>query len=85
MARGDAAFLGLIGSRTKRVRFEHRLAAKGFSARQIAGITSPIGVAGLTSKAPGVVAIAEAAQLLQVAEQLSQRASLTDVPVIVRA
>jgi xanthine dehydrogenase accessory factor len=84
LARGDAAFLGLIGSKTKRVRFEHRLAAKGYSAQQIAGITSPIGVVGLTSKAPGVVAIAAAAQLLQVAERMHQPTPSAESSALVR-
>jgi xanthine dehydrogenase accessory factor len=67
MKRGDAGFLGLIGSKTKRVRFERRLADKGFTPAQIATMVSPIGVAGISGKAPGVVAIATAAQLLEVA------------------
>ena len=67
LKRGDAGFLGLIGSKTKRVRFERRLTDRGFSAQQIAAIISPIGAAGIAGKAPGVVAIAAAAQLLEVA------------------
>lgn len=85
LARGDAAFIGLIGSDTKRARFEHRLAAKGFSAAQIAGITSPIGVGGITGKAPGVVAVAAAAQLLQVTERVLEQAPLAESPIPVRA
>ena len=64
LKRGDAGFLGLIGSRTKRARFAHRLADQGFTPAQIATLVSPIGVAGITGKAPGIVAIAAAAQLL---------------------
>lgn len=66
LARGDAAFLGLIGSATKRQRFVHRLEERGFSAAQIAGITCPIGVPGITGKEPEVLALAVVAQLLQV-------------------
>jgi xanthine dehydrogenase accessory factor len=85
LKRGDAAYLGLIGSKSKRQRFEHRLAAQGFSPQQIAGITSPIGVAGLSGKAPGVVAIATAAQLLQVAEALREATPQAASPMLVRA
>lgn len=67
LKRGDAAFLGLIGSKTKRARFAHRLAAQGYTQAQIATMVSPIGAPGITGKAPGVVAIAAAAQLLEVA------------------
>jgi xanthine dehydrogenase accessory factor len=66
LARGDFAYCGLIGSRTKRSKFEHRLAARGFSAEQIARIVCPIGVTGVPGKSPFEVAIAAAAQLVQV-------------------
>jgi xanthine dehydrogenase accessory factor len=74
LRRGDAGFVGLIGSKTKRVRFERRLVEQGFSAAQIAAITSPIGAAGIDGKAPGVVAIAAAAQLLEVATRRNNAA-----------
>jgi xanthine dehydrogenase accessory factor len=67
LKRGDAGFLGLIGSKTKRARFAHRLADQGFTEAQIATMVSPIGAHGIAGKAPGVVAIAAAAQLLEVA------------------
>ncbi|HEX4327580.1 MAG TPA: xanthine dehydrogenase accessory protein XdhC [Burkholderiales bacterium] len=85
MKRGDAGFLGLIGSKTKRVRFERRLADKGFGATQIATMTSPIGAAGITGKAPGVVAIAAAAQLLEVATRRDEEAQSRPITASVRA
>lgn len=63
--QGDLAFVGLIGSRTKWATFQHRLQARGFSAQELAFITCPIGVAGITGKEPEVIAVAVAAQLLQ--------------------
>ena len=63
--QGDLKFVGLIGSKTKWATFQHRLEAKGFSAQELAFITSPIGVDGITGKEPEVIAIAVAAQLLQ--------------------
>jgi xanthine dehydrogenase accessory factor len=62
---GDLKFVGLIGSKTKWATFQHRLEAKGFSAEESAFITCPIGVAGITGKEPEVIAVAVAAQLLQ--------------------
>ena len=68
LARGDFGYLGLIGSRTKRVRFESRLRADGFTEADLARLTCPIGIAGLTGKAPAVIAVALAAELLQLME-----------------
>jgi xanthine dehydrogenase accessory factor len=63
--QGDLKFVGLIGSKTKWATFQHRLETKGFSAQELAFITCPIGVDGITGKEPEVIAIAVAAQLLQ--------------------
>jgi len=41
------------------------LAERGFSASELARVTSPIGVPGIAGKAPEVIAVAVAAQLLQ--------------------
>ena len=66
LRRGDFAYLGLIGSATKRARFEHRLAERGIAQERIERITCPIGVPGIEGKDPGVIALAVVAQLLQV-------------------
>jgi xanthine dehydrogenase accessory factor len=63
--RGDFRYFGLIGSKTKRARFEHRLADRGLEVRVIERITCPIGVPGIAGKEPEVIAMAVAAQLLQ--------------------
>lgn len=63
--QGDLPYIGLIGSRTKWATFQHRLAARGFSAAELAQVTCPIGVPGIAGKAPEVIAVAVAAQLLQ--------------------
>ena len=65
LRRGDFAFLGLIGSGTKRARFEHRLLARGFTPEQVARMVCPIGIEGLAGKEPEVVAVSAVAQLLQ--------------------
>ena len=62
---GDLKFVGLIGSKTKWATFQHRLEAKGFTADELAFITCPIGVSGITGKEPEVIAVSVAAQLLQ--------------------
>jgi xanthine dehydrogenase accessory factor len=63
--QGDLPFVGLIGSHTKWATFRHRLEDRGFRAEEIAHITCPIGVPGITGKEPEVIAVAVAAQLLQ--------------------
>lgn len=71
LCRGDAAWCGLIGSKTKRARFLRRLRADGVLEQRIAKLVCPIGLPGLNSKNPGVVAIATAAQLLPLLADLS--------------
>jgi xanthine dehydrogenase accessory factor len=63
--KNDLPFIGLIGSKTKWATFRHRLQERGFSASEIARITSPIGIEGIAGKEPEVIAVSVAAQLLQ--------------------
>jgi xanthine dehydrogenase accessory factor len=69
LRRGDAGWFGLIGSRTKRVHFERRLLARGIAPERLARMVCPIGLPGISGKEPAVIAIAVAAQLLQVWER----------------
>jgi xanthine dehydrogenase accessory factor len=65
LLRNDAAWCGLIGSATKRQLFINRLSLRGLSDQQLAGLTCPVGVGGISSKEPTNIAVAVAAQLLQ--------------------
>lgn len=67
LLRGDAAFVGVIGSHSKGARFRSRLARDGLRPEQIAPLVCPIGIAGIVSKQPAAIAVAIAAQLLQLA------------------
>ncbi len=69
LRRADAAWFGLIGSQTKRVNFERRLQQRGIPAARLEHLVCPIGVPGITGKEPGVIAVAVAAQLLQLWSQ----------------
>ena len=62
LQRGDAAFVGMIGSASKAARFRSRLARDGLDA---SGIACPVGIAGIVSKLPAAIAVGVAAQLLQ--------------------
>lgn len=55
-------YVGLIGSQTKKARFLRRLREDGVDH---ARLTCPIGIPGLKSKAPEVIAVSVAADLLQ--------------------
>lgn len=57
------AYLGMIGSMTKRARFESRLRSMGVPAPAACGFRCPIGIAGITSKEPALIALAVAADL----------------------
>jgi len=65
----DLPFIGLIGSKSKWASFRHRLEARGFTEADLARITSPIGIPGITGKQPDVIALAAVAQLMQTLEQ----------------
>lgn len=67
--RRDLPYIGLIGSKTKWATFRHRLNARGFQVDELAHVTCPIGVPGITGKAPEVIAVAVAAQLLRTLSQ----------------
>jgi xanthine dehydrogenase accessory factor len=63
LRRGDFAYLGLIGSRSKRARFEHGWRELGLDEALLARLTCPIG-GPLKDKRPAVIAALAAAQLL---------------------
>jgi xanthine dehydrogenase accessory factor len=62
----DFLWAGLIGSVTKRARFERRLRQGGIDERAIAGLQCPIGIGGITAKEPAMIAVSVAAQLAAV-------------------
>src|SRR5258706_20101 len=52
--KSDLPYVGLIGSRAKWATFRHRLEHRGFTEVELARITCPIGIAGITGKQPEV-------------------------------
>lgn len=62
--RDDFGFLGLIGSATKRARFEHQLLERGITRASLDRMVCPIGLPGIAGKEPGVIAASVVAQLL---------------------
>lgn len=68
LSRGEVGWFGLIGSKTKRAQFESRLRARGFDEARIQSMACPVGMPGITGKAPAVIAASACAQLLAVWE-----------------
>jgi len=64
-------YVGLIGSATKRGRFLSQMRAAGLTEVELARLVCPIGVPGLESKDPAVIAASTAVQLLVVSEKLA--------------
>lgn len=69
LKRGEFRYLGLIGSLPKRNRFLKYLKLEGVSEAALARLTCPIGVPGIAGKQPAAIAIAVAAELLQVRDR----------------
>jgi len=64
MKHCDFGYIGVIASRTKRVRFERRLREVGIPDPLIAQLQAPIGLARLDGKEPAVIAVSLAADFL---------------------
>lgn len=63
LTRGGFAYLGLIGSKSKRARFAKRLLAAGVTESMLNLLVCPIGIDEITGKSPAYVALSIAAQL----------------------
>lgn len=70
LKRGDFEYCGMIGSLSKRRSCEKRLKLKGVTESMLNRLTCPIGVAGVSGKRPAEIAVAAAAELLQVRESV---------------
>ena len=74
LERGDFAYLGLIGSRTKRTKFERGFDELGIPPDRVARMTCPIGGNALRDKQPPVIAALAAAELLIALARAGDRA-----------
>ena len=70
LKRGDFAFLGLIGSASKRATFFSRLRQRGHGEAALNRLTCPIGLPQVTAKEPASIAVAVAGQLLAHSEAI---------------
>jgi len=81
LLRGDALYVGLIGSRTKRRKFEHLYRARGGRSADLARLVCPIGAGLSRDKRPPVIAAMVAAELLIAIDRAASRV----VPIAVGA
>lgn len=68
LRRGDARYCGLIGSVSKRRRFEKRYRQQGMPQEMIDTLVCPIGVDGISGKKPAEIAVSTAAEILKLRE-----------------
>lgn len=85
LSRGDFLFCGLIGSASKKIKFQKRLSKKGFSKEEISGITCPIGLPMVKGKKPVEIAISVAAQLIAMQNRRNEPSPLQNAPTAERA
>jgi len=64
LKRGDFAYFGLIGSKTKRVKFEHRLRDRGFDPAVLQRMRCPVGLSEVKGKLPIEIAVSIAAEVI---------------------
>ncbi|KLN64924.1 xanthine dehydrogenase accessory protein XdhC [Vibrio sp. VPAP30] len=62
--RDDSVYFGMIGSLTKRKKFDMRLAQRGYSDAQINTMICPIGVSMVNGKHPAEIAVSVAGELI---------------------
>lgn len=74
LLRGDAAYVGMIGSATKRARFAASFRRRHPGSKALAGLTCPIGGSDVHDKRPEVIATLTAAELVRCL--LGERAAL---------
>ncbi|MDG0026319.1 xanthine dehydrogenase accessory protein XdhC [Trinickia sp. Y13] len=79
MRRRDFAYFGMIGSKTKRVKFERRLIERGVEPERLQRMICPIGVPGIADKAPASIAVAVCAQLMQVRTHMAKASAACTV------
>ncbi|QLC72151.1 xanthine dehydrogenase accessory protein XdhC [Pseudomonas sp. LPB0260] len=64
LKRNDFAYYGLIGSKSKRGKFEHRLRERGFAAEVVQRMRCPMGLAEVKGKLPAEIAVSIAGEVI---------------------
>ncbi len=69
----DFSYIGLIGSKTKKIRFTKKLQEMGLNKNLINKIECPIGITGIKGKEPDIIAISIIARLLEFKSSLENK------------
>ncbi|MDF0514424.1 xanthine dehydrogenase accessory protein XdhC [Agromyces sp. H3Y2-19a] len=69
LRREGLGSIGLIGSKSKWVRFQAKLTELGHDDAALARVTTPIGIPEVAGKAPATIAVSVAARILQLIEE----------------
>lgn len=64
LSRNDFTYYGLIGSKSKRARFEHRLRDRGFQPETVQRMRCPMGIAEVKGKLPVEIAVSIAGEVI---------------------
>ena len=64
LSRNDSRYCGLIGSKTKALKFKQRMQKKGFSLQELDKLNCPMGLASIKTKNPMEIAVSIVAELL---------------------
>jgi len=82
LRREDFAYCGLIGSLSKRRRFERMMRQQGLSESLLDRLTCPIGISGIAGKSPQDIAVAVSAQLLRIRSEAALEQARADENVV---
>ena len=66
LRREGVRYLGVIGSQTKRQRFDYLLEGKGIPAAKLATMRCPVGLPDVKGKLPAEIAVAVAGEIIAV-------------------
>lgn len=64
LSRNDFTYYGLIGSKSKRAKFEHRLRERGFLPETVQRMRCPMGIAEVKGKLPVEIAVSIAGEVI---------------------
>ena len=64
LRRADSAYVGMIGSHTKRMQFKHWFLENGGDEHMLASLVSPIGDSGVQDKRPEIIAALTIAEII---------------------
>ncbi len=79
LRRDDFVYCGLIGSLSKRRRFERLLRKQGMTDDVLRRLTCPIGIAGIDGKKPAEIALAAAAEILPTRDAMQRQVGANEL------